>query len=91
MPNSKSKVSTHNKNILNKPVNQNTRKCNFINKNAGPLNGICLLENILYIATTNSDKKNCQLRNYIGISENTHIYINKLVLCIHLRTLFNTT
>ena len=58
MTNMNSKLSTHNKKILNKPVNQNTRKCNCINKNICPLNGNCLLKNILYLATTKSDKKN---------------------------------
>ena len=71
MPNIKSKISTLNKKILNKPVNQHTRKCNFINKNTCPLNGNCLLENILYIATIKFDKKNYQPRNYKEISENT--------------------
>ena len=67
----KSKISTHNKKILNKPVNQNIRKCNCINKNTCPLNWNCLLENIQYKATIKSDKKNYQPRNYKGISENT--------------------
>ena len=71
MPNIKSKISTYNKNILNKPVNQNTWKFNCVNKNTCPLNGYCLLENILYIATIKSDKKNYQPRNYKEISEKT--------------------
>ena len=62
---------THNKKILNKPVNQNTRKCNYIDKNTCPLNGNRLLKNILYIATIELDKKNRQPRNYKGISETT--------------------
>ena len=70
MLNIKSKISTHNKKLLHKPVNQNTRKYNCINKNICPLNGNCLLEKILYIATIKSDKKNYQSRNYKGISEN---------------------
>ena len=70
IPNVKSNISTHNKKILNKPVNQNNRKCNCINKNTSPLNGNCLLENILYVATIKSEKKNYQPRNYRGISEN---------------------
>ena len=32
MPNIKSKISTHNKKVLNKTVNQNARKCNCITK-----------------------------------------------------------
>ena len=71
MPNIKLKISTYNKKILNKTINQNTRKCNCINKNTCPLNGNCLQKNILYIATIKSDKKNYQPRNYKGISENT--------------------
>ena len=70
MPNIKSKISTHKK-ILNKPINQNTQKCNIISKNTCPLNGNYLLENILYIAAIKSDEKNYQPRNYKGISENT--------------------
>ena len=71
MPKIKSQISTLNKIILNKPVNQNTWKSNCINKNTCPLNGNYLLENIPYIATIKSDKKNYQPRNYKGISENT--------------------
>ena len=62
--NIKSKSSTHNKKILNKPVNHNNRKYNCINKNTCPLNGNYLLENILYIVTIKSDKKNYQPRNF---------------------------
>ena len=71
MPTIKSKLETQNKKILNKLVNQNTQKCNCINKNTSPLNGSCLLENILHIATIKSDEKNYQPRNYKGISEST--------------------
>ena len=71
IPKIKSEISTHNKKILNKPVNQNARKCNYINKNTCPLKGNCLLKNILHIATMKSGKKNYQPRNYKGISENT--------------------
>ena len=71
IPKIKSEISTHNKKILNKPVNQNARKCNYINKNTCPLKGNCLLKNILHIPTMKSGKKNYQPRNYKGISENT--------------------
>ena len=71
MPNIKSKISTHNKKILNKPVNQNTPKCNCIHKNTCPLKGNCLPENILHIAIKKCDKKNYQPKNYKEISENT--------------------
>ena len=70
IPNIKSKISTHKKKALNKP-NQNAWKCNCINKNTCPLNGNCLLKNVLYKATIKSDKKNYQLRNYKEISKNT--------------------
>ena len=56
MSNMKSKISTHNKKILNKPVNRHARKCNCINKNTCPLNRICLPKNILYIARIKSDR-----------------------------------
>ena len=71
MPNIKSKISTHNKKVLNKPVNQNAQKFNCINKNTCPLKGNCLLKNILYVAIIKSDKKNYQPKNYKAISENT--------------------
>ena len=71
IPKIKSKVSAHNKKILNNPVNQNARKCNSINKNTCPLNVNYLLKRILKIASMKSDKKNYQPRNYKGISENT--------------------
>ena len=69
-PTSNQKLVHIAKKILNKPVNQNTRKCNSIKKNTCPLNGNRLLENILLIATITSYKKNCQPRNCKGISEN---------------------
>ena len=71
MPNIKSNISTRNKKILTKPVNQSTQKCNCINKNICPLDGNCFLENILYIVTIKSGKKNYQPRNYKEISKNT--------------------
>ena len=71
MPKIQLKISTDNKKLLHKPVSQNTRKCNCINKNTSLLNGNCLLENILYIATIKSYKQNYQPRNYKEISENT--------------------
>ena len=71
MPTIKSKIITHNKKILNKPVNQNNRKCSCTNKSTSPFNGNCLLENILYMAAIKSDKKNYQPSNYKGISGNT--------------------
>ena len=61
MPKIKSKISTHNKKTLNKPVIQNIQKCkrNY------------LLENILYIAAITCDKKNYIPRKYKRINENT--------------------
>ena len=70
MPNRKSKISTHNKKLLNKPVNQNAQKCNCINKNTCPLNENCLLKNMLHVVIK-SDKKNDHPRNYKGIRQNT--------------------
>ena len=88
-----SKIITHNKEILNKPVNQNTQKCNCINKSTCPLNGNCLLESILYIATIKSDKKNYQPRNYKGISENTfkkrYANIKDHLISIDIKTIRN--
>ena len=44
MSNIKSKISTHNRKMLNKPVNQITGKFNCIKKNTYPLKGHCLLK-----------------------------------------------
>ena len=70
MPNIKSKISTHNKKMLNKPVNENTQKCYCINKSSCPVNANCFVEKILYIATTTCGKKNFKPSNNKGISEN---------------------
>ena len=66
MPNMASKISSHNKNILNKTSDE-VRLCNCNDRNLCPLDGKCLTRTIVYQGeiTTHSGNKH----KYIGISE----------------------
>ena len=58
------RILVDNKQKDTKHNSQNARKYHCINKNTCLLNGNCFLKNILCIATTKSDKKNCEPKNY---------------------------
>jgi len=71
MPNVKSIINTHNRNILHKCDDQK-RKCNCINKDQCPIDNECLSENSVYQATVAYNSNGEQNENiYIGISEGT--------------------
>ena len=70
--NIKSIINNHNNKILNdnKEINNET-KCNCIQKDECPLNGICLTQNTVYQASITSNEPNYEEKKYIGISEPT--------------------
>ena len=70
MPNMKQIINSHNKKILNTPnQNQNEKTCNC-EKEPCPLNGNCLVKNIIYRADV-KDLNNNTNKIYIGLNEPT--------------------
>ena len=69
MPNIKSIINSHNKNILYGDVKLSEKACNCIKKSLCPLNNNCLSNNIVYQATVSSNKPQYSGKVYIGISE----------------------
>ena len=67
MTNMKTIINSHNRKILSDVSTQNSRLCNCPQKKDCPLNGFCLTENTLYLATISSDLQNYSYRNYKGI------------------------
>ena len=67
MSNIKSAINSHNRKILQSPVNNQSRTCNCINKTACPLQEKCLSGITLYQADISSE--NFQTKIYYGISE----------------------
>ena len=68
MPNMKNIIDQHNKKLLNELTSMNnTRECNCRNRNSCPMNGQCLVKDIVYQATvhTNDSKE-----TYIGLTSN---------------------
>lgn len=68
MPNMKSVINSHNKNIINSS-NEPSSKCNCVDKSKCPLNNECLTKNIVYKATVTTDLANYNEKSYIGICE----------------------
>ena len=69
MPNLEAKISSHNKTILANPngmINDN-KQCNCRVKSECPLDGHCLMSNVIYQATVVTDKST---ETYIGLTEN---------------------
>ena len=69
MPNFASHIKSHNQRILKINQPEHTQKCNCRNELECPLQGNCLIKNIVYrgnITTTNKEDEN----NYIGMTEN---------------------
>jgi hypothetical protein len=85
MPNIKSIINSHNKNILyGKKKLEKT--CNCIIKSLCPLSNQCLTSNIVYQAIVSSNKPEYKDKVYIGISETPF----KLRYANHIKS-FNTT
>ena len=61
-------IKSHNQKILNEDDEaSNEKKCNCRNKNLCPLDGACLIKNIIYEATVTTTSGNA--RTYIGMTE----------------------
>ena len=84
MPNIKSLIHSHNRNIIN-PSTQQVKLCNCIKKEKCPLNEKCLLSNIVYKATVSSNITNYPEKVYIGLCQTSF----KLRYANHLKS-FNT-
>jgi hypothetical protein len=74
MPNMKSIIASHNRSLLNKQHNENStdirKKCNCRVKHQCPLNGNCLINNIIYQATVTRQDSG-EDNTYIGLTENS--------------------
>ena len=68
MPNTKSIINNHNKNVLQENNNQN-KTCNCIKKESCPLGNQCLTPNIVYQGTISSNEPNTSPKIYIGLCE----------------------
>ena len=69
MPSMENIINIHNKNIINPPKDNITRTCNCIIKHQGPLNEICLTNNVLYKASIKPNEENSKTKTYYGVSE----------------------
>ena len=70
MPNMKTIIASHNKNILaNVPTTtpQQPKECNCRNKTECPLDGKCLQQNLVYQATITTD---AATESYVGLATN---------------------
>ena len=66
MPNIKTKINAHNREILRNTPSKNTKHCNCQPKKNSPMNGACLKESLVYYATISCNDKNYQPKLYKG-------------------------
>ena len=65
MPNIKTKINAHNREILRNTPSKNTKHCNCQQKENCPMKGACLKESLVYYATIScSDKNHCNVPLY---------------------------
>ena len=69
MPNIKTKINAHNREILRNTPSKNTKHCNCQQKENCPMNGACLKESLVYYATISCNDKNYQPKLYKGSCE----------------------
>ena len=69
MPNIKTKINAHNREILRNIPSKNTKHCNCQQKENCPMNGACLKESLVYYATISCNDKNYQPKLYKGSCE----------------------
>ena len=69
MPNIKTKINAHNREILQNTPSKNTKHCNCLQKENCPMNGACLKESLVYYATISCNDKNYQPKLYKGSCE----------------------
>ena len=71
MRNIKAIINGHNKKVLNNQSQTTNIKCNCLQKNECPLNGLCQTKNVIYEATVSSNDPFYKPQKYIGLSETT--------------------
>ena len=69
MPNIKTKINAHNREILRNTPSKNTKHCNCQQKENCPMNGACLKESLVYYAAISCNNKNYQSKLYKGSRE----------------------
>ena len=71
IPNIKTKINAHNRNIVQNTLSKNAKLCNCQPKENCPMNGICLKESLDYYATISCNDKNYKPKLYKGSCETT--------------------
>ena len=66
MPNIKTKIKAHNREILRNTPSKNTKHCNSQQKENCPMKGACLKESLVYCATISCNDENYQPKLYKG-------------------------
>ena len=69
MPNIKTKINAHNREILRNTPSKNIKHCNCQQKENCPMNGACLKQSLVYYATISCNDKNYQPKLYKGSCE----------------------
>ena len=69
MPNIKTKINAHNREILRNTPSKSTKHCNCQQKENCPMNVACLKENLVYYATISCNDNNYQPKLYEGSCE----------------------
>ena len=69
MPNIKTKINAHNRDILRNTPSKNAKQCNCQQKENCPMNGACLKESLVYYATISCNDKNYKPKLYKGSCE----------------------
>ena len=69
MPNIKTKIKAHNREILRNTPSKNTKHSNCQQKENCPMNGACIKESLVYYATKSCNDKNYQPKLYKGSCE----------------------
>ena len=66
MPNVKTKINAHNREILRNTPSKNPKRCNCQQKENFPMDGACLKESLVYYTTISCKAKNCKPKVYKG-------------------------
>ena len=69
MPNIKTKINAHNREILRNTPSKNTKHCNCQQKENCPMNGACLKKSLVYYATISCNDKNYQPKLYKEVAK----------------------
>ena len=69
MPNSKTKINAHNREILPDTPSKNAKHCNCQQKENCPMSHACLKESLVYYANINSNDQNYKPKLYKGSCE----------------------